>query len=104
MENSDLDTCKSLGLQPGLDNVFRRISCRRNSAIISPKSSCWFYANKRLSKSNQPFDQWLEYLASMEPKPIIKPGRRGTALYYIEKETIPLILNDAENLLDNYLK
>ena len=104
LTDDDLDTCKSLGLQPDMDNVFRRISGRRNSAIISPKPSCWFYGNKRLSKSNQPYDQRLEYLASMRPKPIRIPGRRGTAFYYIERDTMPFILNDHEDLLDSYWK
>ena len=104
MKDDDLDTCKSLGLQPNLDNVFRRFSSRRHSVVIFSKPSCWFYGSKRLSMSNKPYDQRLEILGTMRPEPIRIPGRKGTALYYIERDTMPFILNDDEDLFDNYFK
>ena len=54
--------------------------------------------------SNKPYDQRLEILGTMRPEPIRIPGRKGTALYYIERDTMPFILNDDEDLFDNYFK
>ena len=92
-------------LQLNLDNTFRWISGQRNSVIISPKSSFWFLANKRRFQRNKPYDQRLQVLkpkGTMRPTPIKIPGRRGTALYFIERDRMLFIMNDDEDLLDNY--
>ena len=85
MSRDDLHTCKKLGLKPNLDNIFRRISGRRETYIITPKPA-----------RDDPYDQRLEYLSGVDP--IIKTGRKDTLRYYVETWTPAIIFYCHENL------
>ena len=87
MSLEDLHTCRKLGLKPNLDNIFRRISGRRVTFIITPKPA-----------REDPYDQRLEYLKCVIGEdPIIKTGRKETLLYYAETWTPPVIFYRHEN-------
>ena len=103
MNKQELDLCENLGLKPELDTIFRRLTGRRYSYIITPKHKCNCLECKCLNcKCKKFIDQRVLYLGS---EPIEKPGRLDTKFYLREENTYPVIIKgDYEVLFKSFLE